>query len=259
MTKEVINSKTKYFLERYVVPVVDGQETYDLPPQLILQGIDTIEWSQDQTYWTYLEKCISKDQQTSMTGYPFGYVLNRRKMIVTPFIQYGYLRFNYNKRPKRLEKRSAKVVSTTGTPITAITLDPAFGGDDQSYINEFSSISVVDRDGLVKVESVPITSCGSNSIVVPSYTLQAGQSISAGDFILAGGYSTNQPDFDDLVESFLILHATYQAKYGDSSQWTAATLDDVKVQAKQIIDAFGSLSEDVNHIPIINQDFLSLF
>lgn len=259
MTKEIINTKGKYLLERTVIPVVNGQEPYDYPQGLVLQGIDTIEWSQDQTYWTYLEKCIPKDQQTSMTGYPFGYVLSRRQFFVTPFINYGYLRINYNKRPNRLEKRSAKVTGTAGTPITAITLDSAFAGDDQSYINEFSSITIVDRDGVPKVANIPITSCSGNTIVVPNYTLQTGEAIAAGDFVLAGGYSTNQPDFDDLVESFLILYATYQAKYGDSSQWTDTTLKDVSQQAQQIIGAFATLSEDVSHIPIINTDFLSLW
>lgn len=257
--REVVNSKSKYFLHPLIVPIVGGQQDYDYPDDIILQGIDTIEWSDDLQTWLTLEKNITKDRTVTIVGYPYGYYLTRTNYILTPPIQYGWLRVTYNRRPKRLEFRAAQVSSTTGAPITSITTNGSFANQDMDYINQFSSITVVGKDGAIKVADMPITSASGTTIVVPSYTLASGESIVSGDYILAGGNSTNVPNFDDMVESFLILHATYQAKYGDSSQWSKATKDDVMNHFKQIIAAFSTLSEDVNHIGIINTDYLALW
>jgi hypothetical protein len=259
ITREIVTQKSKYLLKKSIIPVVNGQEEYDYPSDIILQGIDTVEWSQDQRSWVFLEKNISKDRFTSTTGYPFGYVTNRNKIVVTPSMAYGYLRITYNGKPKRLESRSALVASTTGTPITAITVNTAFADQDMSYINQFDSITVVSKAGVVKVENMPITSASSATIVVPSYALASGEAIAAGDYILAGGLACNVPQFDDLVESFLILHATYQAKYGDSSQWSKEVSADVGSHFKQLSDCFGTLSDDFNHIPILNADYLNMW
>ncbi len=265
IVREIINSKCKYFLyfDPNYINVVSGQEPYNYPSDIYLQGIDSLEWSDDRKTWLFLEKNITKDRTTSVSGYPYGYYLNRDHYILTPPLQHGFLRITYNRKPKRLEKRSAKVSSVTGsTTITAIALDSAYSSGqngDESYINQFSNVSVVGKDGTIKIANLPITSCGSNAIVMPSYTLVSGEAIATGDYILADGGSCNVPQYDDMIESFLILHATYQAKYGDSSQWTNATQQDVMAHAKQIVASFGILSEDVNHIPIVNTDFLALW
>jgi len=259
IVREIINSKSKYFILPVVVPVVSGQEPYAYPSDIMLQGIDTIEWSDNLKTWLFLEKNITKDRTTSVSGYPYGYWLNRSYINLTPPLQGGYLRITYNKRPKRLEKRSALVVSTTGSPITSITIDPAYTGTDPTYLSQFQFISIVGKDGVVKVSAIPITTVTTTTITVPSYALQTGEAIAAGDYVLADKNTANIPDYDDICESFLVLHSTYQAKYGDSSTWSKEVAADVGVHAKQIIALFATLSEDVSHIPIVNTDFLALW
>lgn len=259
ITREVVSSKSKYFIKPTLVSVVSGQEEYAYPSDIILQGIDTIEWSQDSQSWMFLEKNISKDRISSVSGWPYGYMLTREKIILTPSITGGTLRITYNKRPKRLEKRSAKVTSTVGSPITAINTDGTWASQELSYIGEFDSITIVGANGVIKVANIPISSVGVNVINIPSYTLGSGEAIAAGDYVLASGNAANVPDFDDMVESFLVLHATYQAKYGDSSQWSKAVQDDVASHFGQIKDCFGTLNEDFAHVPIISTDFLSLW
>ena len=260
IVREIILSKSKYLTTRTIRSVVSGQEEYSYQSDAFMNNIDTIQWSTDRSSWgDALVRCIAKDQGISQNGYPFGYIPTQDGYILTPPISNGYLLESYSRRPKRLEKRSGLVVSTTGTPITSITLDASYTGHDPTYLNQFSSITVVDRNGRPIVASIPITSVSGTTITLPSYTLASGESISAGDYILAEGNTTNLPGYDDTFESFLILHATYQAQYGASSQWSEATLKDVSTHAKQIIDVLGTLSEDVVQVPIINTDFLSIW
>lgn len=259
LCREVITQKSKYLLKKTVVPVVNAQEEYEYPSDIVLQGIDTIEWSDDQESWIFLEKNVPKDRYTTTSGYPFGYVLTREKIVLTPSIQYGFLRITYNGKPKRLESRSAKVLSVTGTPITSVATDTTFSAADLSYVDQFDSVTIVGKNGSIKVANLPLSSVSGSSLVVPSYTLASGEAIAAGDYVLAGGLSANIPQWDDIVESFLILHATYQAKYGDSSTWSNAVQDDVGAHFKQISACFATLSDDFNHIPIINSDYLTLW
>lgn len=255
--RAVVLSKSKYFLEPSTVTVVSGQETYDYPENCYMQGIDTIQWSSNGINWSDpLIKNIPKDKITTQNGYPFGYIAERRGIKLCPPISSGYLLVTANISPKRLEKRSGKISAVTGTPITSLTLDATYAGHDPTYLNQFQSITIVGADGSPKTDSIPITAVSGTTVTVTSYTLASGEAVAAGDYVLAQGNSTNLPDLDDTFESFLILHATYQTKYGDSSQWTQATKDDVKDHAQQIISVLGSMAEDVVQIPIISTDYL---
>lgn len=259
IVREVVLSKCKYFQESESVTVVPSQELYDYPDNCYLQGIDTIQWSSDGRDWgTPLVKNIAKDKMSTQSGHAYGYLLSRRGYKLSPPLSSGYLLVTSNIEPKRIEKRSGKVVSTTGTPITSITLDGNYAGHDPTYLNQFRSITVFGADGSIKVASVPITAASGTTVTVTSYTLGSGETISAGDFVLAEGGTTNIPDLDKTFESFLILHSVYQAKYGDSSQWSKATKEDVADHARQIIGVLGSMSEDVTQVPILNTDFMMI-
>ena len=112
---EIVNSKSKFQLEKATVTVVSNQSEYDYPSDIILQGIDTIQYSTDGVNWGRpLVKTISADRRTVSKGNPYGYTLNRDSYELIPPISNGYLLLTYNKRPKRLEKRSAKVTVVNG-------------------------------------------------------------------------------------------------------------------------------------------------
>ena len=56
LVREIVNSKSKYFIEPTVVTVLANTEEYDYPTDIILQGIDSIEWSDNRKTWLFLEK-----------------------------------------------------------------------------------------------------------------------------------------------------------------------------------------------------------
>lgn len=259
LVRAIVIAKTKYLQESTTVTVVSGQETYSYPSRCFMQGIDTIKWSTDGVNWSQeLYKNIPKDKISTSVGFPFGYIAGKSGYKLCPPISSGYLLVTYNQSPKRLEKKSGKISAVTGTPITSLTLDSAFAGHDPTYLNNFQSITIIGSDGTVKVASMPISAVSGTTVTVTSYTLASGEAVAAGDYVLAEGNSTNVCELDDTCESFLILHANYQTKYGDSSQWTTAVKEDLREHARQIIDILGTLGEDVTQVPIINTDFMMI-
>jgi hypothetical protein len=260
IVRSAVNAKSKMFLTQELVTVVNDQEEYSYPADIYMQNIDTMEWSSNGTNdYITLERCITKDRYTRQTGYPFGYWTRNTGYCMTPPLTSGTLRVNYIKNPKRLEKRSGEVVSTTGTPITSITIDTGDASHDPDYINKFSYISIVDKYGNIKADNIPITAASGGTITVASYTLGSGETISAGDFVICDQNSCNIPQMSDILESVLIKHVEYQVRYGDSSKWSAETKQDLNESVMQIIESFGKNTDDITQVPIINTDFLAMW
>jgi hypothetical protein len=259
LQKNLINAKTKFRLVQQVTPVVDGQEQYSYPSDIYLQNIDTLEWSQNNQDWIPLDRSLTKDRQNVRVGYPFGYWTREDGFMLTPPLESGYLRINYIRKVKRLEKRSGKITTVTGTPITAIVLDASEASYDPNYIALYDSITIVGANGVVKVPSIPITGLTTNTINIPNYTLGTGETVAAGDYVLADGGCVNIAEFPDICESFFIKYANYSAKFGDSSQWTTQARDDMAQSFKEVLDSFALLTDDIQWLPIINTDYLSMW
>lgn len=262
LLKQVVNAKTKYKLTQEIVPVVNGQELYSYPSDIYLNNIDTIEWTQTidgNLGWVTLDRCITKDRQTIRTGYPFGYWTRHDGFLVTPPLQYGFLRVNYIAKMKRLEKRSGKITTVTGTPITSITLDLTEASYDPNYIAMYDYITIVGSDGTQKTPSIPITSVAANVINIPNYVLQTGETVVAGDYVLAGSDTVNISEFPEICETYFLKYVNYCAKYGDSSSWSKETKTDMTQCFGEIVDSFKLLTDDITYIPITNLDYLSMF
>lgn len=259
LQKNLVNAKTKYRLVQTTTPVVNGQEQYSYPSDIYLQNIDTLEWSQDNISWIPLDRSLTKDRQNVRVGYPFGYWTRENGFCLTPPLESGYLRINYIRRLKRIEKRSGKITTVTGSPITAIVLDATEASYDPNYIQLYNYITIVGSDGTVKTRSIPITGMTTNTINIPNYVLQSGESVAAGDYVLADSDCVNIPEFPSICESFFIKYVNYSAKFGDSSQWTNQARDDMAQSFKEILDSFAMLTDDVSWVPIINTDYLSMW
>lgn len=256
---QIVNAKTKYRLKQEIVPIVNAQELYSYPTDIYLNNIDTLEWSQNNLNWIPLDRSLTKDRQNIRVGYPFGYWTRHDGFLLTPPLQFGYLRINYIAKLKRLEKRSGLITTVTGTPITSITLDVAEASYDPSYLALYDYITIVGKDGEQKTPSIPITSLSANVINIPNYTLQTGESVAPGDYVLAGSDTVNIPEFPEICETYLLKYANYQAKFGDSSKWTAEATKDMGMTLDTLLTSFKMLTDDVSYVPITNTDYLSMW
>lgn len=262
----IINSSSKYFLVEELIDVVNGQEKYDYPEDIYLMSIDTIEWSNDsmnrQRSFIPLTKNVTKERVGSVsTGYPFGYIIHSDGFILSPPIESGVLRVNYNKDILQPEKRSGLVSAVTlaGQNLSAITVDPTETSFDLDYINQYNFLCVSDADGNIKAKNVRYTSASVAGVftLLPQ-TLEDGQTIAVGDYITVGKNTVNAPQVSRICEPFLIQYMIYSAKFGDASKWTAEAKNEMKDLLGTILESFAHLDADITEVPITNYDYLMM-
>ena len=259
LSKEVINLKTK-FLKKFVnVPVVSGQERYDYPYDCYMQHIDTIQPinQNGSIMGTPLTKSYTKEKLSNRTGFPYGYILQNDGWYLNPPINNGVLQVTYSKFVPRLQKKNGQITTATvvaGT-LTALTVSTA-GAYDSDEINLDYFLCVVDKHGVQKARNIEYSSQAAGVFTLNPQAIGEGQSINVGDFIVIGKNTTNQPEWPDVCESYLIKHAVYDAKYTDASTWSDEAKKDMTDFFISLSGSFATLSDDISEIPITNFDYL---
>lgn len=261
LTMEVQNLKTKYFKKQIVVPVVPNQEKYSWPEDCYMQHVDTIQWTDSATgtYWQTLFKTSTKEKITIQPGYPFAYVPHEDGFYLNPPIKSGSLYVTYVRTPKRLQKRAGKinVATISGTNLTALEVDETEASFDMSEINTQNYLCVVDKFGAVKASNILYDSCNSSGVFTLSSFDLGTETIAVGDYIIIGQDCINIPNWEnDIIEGYLIKHMVYEAKYGDSSSWTAQANQDMQMYFQKLSGSFATLSDDVSQIVISNLDYI---
>lgn len=264
LEKEAKSSKGKYF-RKYTAPfaVVPNQELYSYPDDIYMQSIDTIEWAQDNINFLPLFLQYPKDRLSNQNGWAYGYIPNHNGYLLTPTLASGFLRVTYIFSLPRVQIRQGQISAVTqlGDVVSAITVNIASTGFDATAINEQNYLCVVDRDGNQNAINIEYDSINSGTGVLTltaPHTLSSGETISVGDYICVGTNTINKPLWPDVIESYLIKYAVYQAKLGDSSNWTKAVQDDVRRMIISCVDSLAMPNDDIQQVSITNTNYLDL-
>jgi hypothetical protein len=260
LMKEVVNLKTKFLLKQVTVPIVNNQETYSYPDDLYMQHIDTIQWlnSQNGTYYQTLFKSYVKEKITTSTSYPFGYVMQNDGYHLNPPINAGTLVVSYIKKVPTLQIRSGIISAATingSNQLTALTVTNN-SLYNETAINDDYFLCVVDKYGEQKAINIEYTSVLNGVFTLSPFQLADGETVSVGNYILVGKNTINKPEWPDICESYLIKHAVYDAKYSDSSPWSAEAKADMAMSFAALSGSFATLSDDVTDIMISNTDYI---
>lgn len=261
LMKNVANVKTKFTQKTQTVTVVPNQIRYDFPVDLYMQHMDTVQWTDNVTSGVYFQNLIQtyvKEKIASLTGYPFGYYIQEDGIYMNPPIGNGQLIFTYTKKPNSLQIKNGQITARTingSNQITALTVSTS-GAYDSAQINDDYYLCVVDKHGVQKAKNIEYTSESGGVFTLSPQTLGTGETITVGDFIVIGKNSTNQPEWPDICESYLIKHMVYDAKYSDSSQWSQEAKEDMRVSFADLISSFASKSDDLQQIALTNLDYI---
>lgn len=265
LTKQVVNLKTKFLNKKTQVSIVNGQVAYDYPDDCYMQHIDTVQWSDvaaNPTYFTTLFKSYVKELVSTQVGYAFSYIPYNDGIHLNPPLSSGALTITYARQPERLGNRAGKITVCTQSSgqLTALTIDNSEASFNPTEANLQNYLCVVSRDGVLKARNIEYTSVNATSGVftLSAFTLASTDVIAVGDYIVIGKNSCNLPDWPDACEGYLLKHAVYEAKYGDSSAWSKEARDDMAMAFNQLSESFSTLSDDISEIPITNTDYLSL-
>lgn len=265
IVSKIINKHPSVFIEEYTQDIVSGQENYSIPMTAHMGNkITQVEYSVngDPTNYGVLKKTFLSNRASGyyaglVAGYPTHYIRKAGEILLKPVPTRGVLRVNYTKRMPRLDKRRGSVASVTivDDVITSLFLDVATDVVDADTLNKNSRFSIVGAEGDVKAKNVLFTSINASSgeVIIPAtFTLDDGDTIEVGDYILSGPYSSTHTELDEMVERYLIEYAVMKILERDSNtdiQIQLAILQEIETD---ILSSYSDMSDDITEIPNIN-------
>jgi hypothetical protein len=247
------------------IQMVQGQEAYDIPEDVYLgTRIDFVEFSQNgqaQNYYP-LKKGSLKERLNGLQTDPTFYIRNGSQLLLQPAPQSGSgkIRVSYQKAIPRLDIQRATVETVTlgaGNTITTLVLDDTLLLDTDALLEE-GYVTITDKDGVIKMQSVPVTAISSTGVVTidPSFVYQDGESISVGDVVLRGKKSSQFSSLPDVTEKYLLEYANTRILIRDSSTDADAVGQVLAKVQNTLQTAFAEPDSDPDYVPVLDGQYL---
>lgn len=268
----IVQKHPSVFLVEKTYSIVSGQEAYTLPNDAFMGNkVTQVEYSYNSTgneYFYPLRPGSLFERVRGTSGYslnrPEKYIRKSGKILLVPppTTGSGQLIITYVQRLPKLDLRRGSVASVTldssSNTIPALALNVSTDSVDSTELSKFTRVSFVDEEGNVKMSNVKVTEINASTGLVtvdPSFNYQNGETISVGNYIVAGNYSSTHVMLDDLVERYLIAYATFKILQRDSNLTDLSTQQEVLVaMEEEIVMAYSEISDDIVEIPEIISD-----
>jgi len=255
------------FLTEYTTAVVANQESYTLPNKAYMGNkVSQVEFSSDTSgtdNFYPLRPGSLFERNSGADGNPLKYIRKAGAFLIVPIptSASGQLRVTYTHKLPKLDLRRGSVASVTLTTsaISALALNVSTDSVDSTELAKFTRISIVDEEGNVKMRNIKITGVDAATGVVTvdaAFAFESGETISVGDYVVAGAYSSTHVLLDEMVERYLIAYCTLKILHRDSNITDLqAQLALVREMENDIVTAYSEISDDIMEIPdIISYD-----
>lgn len=241
-------------------------DTYDIPSDCFMgTRIENLEYSPTgnaQNYYV-IKKGAPKERINGVSGNPSFYIRQGTQLIIQPPPQGGgTFRLLYQRVIPVLDKRratvSSAVLDTTARTITSLYLDTTVDLDDAALIEQ-NYITIVDKNGAVKMQGIPVDSIntGTGQVNVSAgFVYDAGQTIAAGDYAVRGKYSSTHSQLPDLCEKYLLEYCNMRIFVRDSSTDQAEVAALMGKIEDTLKNAFAQPDNDPDRIIIIDPSYL---
>jgi hypothetical protein len=251
--------------------IVSSQEAYSLPSDSFLKtNVISVEYKYGQESGDYrkLDRASLHLRDTTYDGTPLRYIQHDNQILINPppasAVTDG-LRITYEHRLPDLDIRRGIISSTTGNPITAITLDltPSLTKDSgivtagASVLTTADYITIVDKDGTVLMDDIPIDNYDTSTGIITitsGFTPDTGETSPAGAYVVEGDYASTHSSFPDFCEMYLISYVKYLVYRHNGHPDLPYAEREMKEQSLLIIEVFGESNKDINYIGIIDRD-----
>lgn len=264
----ILNEYPDLFQKESVKTATPNSPIVLVPTDMFLSTrIQKVEYSPsgvDNDYYELMKKTIHERIITSASGNPSTYIPQSTRIILGPMpVSAGSVRFTYQKSFPRLDKRrgqvSAVTLDTDALTITALTLDTTMlADDDNQYLVQEEYISVVGKDGTVKMQGIPISAINSSTglVSVDTFVYESGETIEVGDYVVGGKYSTTHSELSDICERYLLKFCEWRILKGDSSIDSKEEDQEIKEMEADIVLSYSQANMDVTSIPILDSTYL---
>jgi hypothetical protein len=269
----IVQQHPSVFLEEYTTDIVGNQESYSLPNNAFIGNkVTQVEYTAQSAGTSYYyplrpgalyERSPGPSARAGL-GYPRKYIRRSGQIMLTPIptSSTGKLRITYTRKLPKLDLRrgsiSAVTLDSATSTITTLTMNVSTDTVDSTQLDKFTRLSIVDEEGNVKMSNIKYTAINSSTgevTVDSNFTYQSGETISVGNYVVAGNYSTTHVQLDDLVERYLIAYATLKILQRDSNVTDLATQQNILLAMEQdILAAYADVMDDIYEIPDIISD-----
>jgi len=246
------------------IAVVQNQEEYSIPSKTFLgTRVQMVEYSksgQTRDYYP-LKKGNLHERVNGPAGDPAFYIRFSKKVLIQPAPQNtGKLRLITQLALPRLDTRRATVLSSalTSDTITSLNFDPSLNIDQEEIQNE-GYICIVDKDGNILMEAIPVESIDMTTGLVTVYsgfTFQSGETIPVGSFAVLGSYSSTHSDLPDVAERYVVDFMCWKLEKRDANSASQEISQELKDQEDDIVSSFGIPDDDVSYVTVLDCQYL---
>lgn len=152
-------------------------------------------------------------------------------------------------------------VTQQGTQIDVINLEDTLPVPDPELDNLDigDCISIVDKDGTVKVNCIPVSSGSStlgSALINAEYTLAANELPAKGDYVVFGKYTSTHSELPDNFEAYLRKYTVWKILEKDGSTDISRKYErQLFNEEEELVNAYSSLGEELIEIPLLGTDF----
>ena len=270
--ESVIHGKHQRALTKIKVQSVAAfSETVDIPIDCYMNNriilLEVGQTSSPDTFYT-LKKGSIQERYSGISGHPVYYIRLGGQIILKPKLSIASnIRWTYQLALPSADKKRGKIesltVDTTTRTITALKLDPTAtdGVLDVDNLNQQQYITVVGRDGTVKLKKLEITSVdddGTVNIYNGSHVYDDDESLAVGDFVCSGWYSSFRSQLPDICERYLLAYAVMKAHKRDSNIDISESIQELQAMEEDIAMSFAEPDSDVDYVPILDSQFIGV-
>jgi len=253
------------FMIQTSITAISGQEAYSIPSDAFLgTRIDLLEYSpsgDDNDYYQVKQGRLP-ERLTGVETTPSFYIIRGTSFLAQPRPgdTTGLFRLTYQRRLPRLEIRQGQVLTATlaTDSITSLVLDTTQGIGD-TELEEENFLTVVDKNGTVKMQDIEFTDVDASTGVVTiaaGFTFDSGETIAVGDYVVRGGFSTSHSQLPPNCERYIVSYINWKILKRDSSNDSQEQGVELQVLKKSIIDSFAEPDNDVDYITVLDDQFL---
>ena len=254
----------KIFTKETTFNLVPQQEAYTLPSDIYIENrVSLVEFSPsgaDRDFYV-LDPGSLKERAAFFFGTPRFYIRRGGQILLVPIPDTGAakIRLTYIKKLPKLDIRRARIdtVTTAGQNITSLVLDTTQPIDD-TELNKYTQFSVVDKDGNQTMRYIPFTNIDTTTGVVtvdPAFAFETTESITAGDYLVAGPDTTNAPDIPDTLERYIFEYMNLKAFKRDSSRDAQEAINEFQFMEQEILDLYSEPDDDITNVTILSTEF----
>jgi len=259
------------FIKEKETDVNAQTESVSLPADVYNESrLSKVEFSKSGQARDYykLDSGFTDERLNGNAATPDFYIRRGREILLQPKSQStGKVRFEYQRNLQRMDKRRGKVSAVTLDPvtltITSLTIDTStITNEDIEEIQNLEFGCIVNRLGVIQMARLPIESIDINSGVVSffsGFTYESTETITVGDYLVGGYYSSSHSELPDTCERFLISYSQKRVLSRDSSNDAGDAKSDMEEMRADIISAFAQPSGDINEVPVTDYDYLDFY